>query len=254
VAVRLLGLLLLLVLAVPGAACAQQTVFGAASLTDALRVLNEAWTARGEPPMKLSFAASSALARQIEQGAPADIFASADEPWMDYLQQRGLIVDATRVSALGNQLVLIAPADSNQGPVTLAKGTDIAKLLGADGRIAIADPASVPVGKYARDALGWMQAWDQVSSRLATGANVRAALLLVERGEAPLGIVYATDAAASKQVKIVATFPAESHAPITYPFALLKRAEHDAKANKLLAFLTGDEAKAVYRSFGFATR
>jgi molybdate transport system substrate-binding protein len=253
VAVRLLALLLLF-LAFPGAASAQQTVFGAASLTDALRVLNQAWTARGEQPIKLSFAASSALARQIEQGAPADIFASADEPWMDYLQQRGLIVDSTRVSALGNQLVLIAPANSKLGLVTLAKGTDIARLLGPDGRIAIADPASVPVGKYARDALGWMQAWDAVSSRIAIGANVRAALLLVERGEAPLGIVYATDAAASKQVKLVATFPAESHAPITYPFALLKRAENDAKAKALLAFLTGDEAKAVYRSFGFATR
>ncbi|GIL41352.1 molybdate ABC transporter substrate-binding protein [Roseiterribacter gracilis] len=245
--------LLLVLLAFPAAAPAQ-TVFGAASLTDALNVLNDKWTAKGEQPMKLSFAASSALARQIEQGAPADIFASADEPWMDYVQKAGLIVDSTRVSALGNSLVLIAPANATQASVTLAKGTDIAKLLGANGRLAIADPAGVPAGKYGKDALTWMGAWDAVSSKVATAENVRATLLLVERGEAPLGIVYATDAAASKQVKVVATFPADSHAPITYPFALLKRAAGDAKAKALFAFLTGAEAKEVYRSFGFVTR
>jgi molybdate transport system substrate-binding protein len=240
-------------LLVPAAASAQQTVFAAASLTDAMKALNDKWVARGEQPLKLSFAASSALARQIEQGAPADVFASADEPWMDYVQKAGLIVDATRVSALGNRLVLIAPATSPQGPVTLAKGTDIAKLLG-NGRLAIADPAGVPAGKYGKDALTWMGAWGAVQSKVATAENVRATLLLVERGEAPLGIVYATDAAASKQVKVVATFPSDSHAPITYPFALLKRAEGDAKAKALFAYLTGPEAKEVYRSFGFATK
>ncbi len=249
-----LRLLLLVGLLIPAAASAQQTVFAAASLTDAMKVLNDKWVARGEQPLKLSFAASSALARQIEQGAPADIFASADEPWMDYVQKAGLIVDATRVSALGNTLVLIAPANSPQGSVTLAKGADIAKLLGANGRLAIADPAGVPAGKYGKDALAWMGAWDAVQSKVATAENVRATLLLVERGEAPLGIVYATDAAASKQVKVVATFPSDSHAPITYPFALLKRAEGDAKAKALFAYLTGAEAKEVYRSFGFATK
>lgn len=249
-----LRLFLVLGLLVPAIASAEQTVFAAASLADAMKVLNDRWVAKGEQTLKLSFAASSALARQIEQGAPADIFASADEPWMDYVQKANLVVDATRVTALGNALVLVAPADSTLAARTLARGTDIAGLLGPDGRLAIADPAGVPAGKYARDALTWMGAWDAVQGKIATGENVRATLLLVERGEAPLGIVYATDAAASRRVKVIATFPESSHAPITYPFALLKRAENDAKAKALFAFLTGPEAKDVYKSFGFATK
>jgi molybdate transport system substrate-binding protein len=252
--VRAFAVLFVLLLSIGAHAAESVTVFAAASLTDAFRVLNERWVARGEPAMKLSFAASSALARQIEQGAPAAIFASADEPWMDYVQKEGFVVDATRVSPLGNTLVLVAPADSTLSPISLTKGVDLAQLLGPGGRLAIAEPASVPAGKYGREALTWMGAWAALQPHLATAENVRATLLLVERGEAPLGIVYATDAAASKGVKVLATFPAESHAPITYPFALLKRAEGDAQAKALFAFLTGDEAKSVYRSFGFATR
>ena len=228
------------------------TVFAAASLTDAMRALGEAWRAKGHPLPRFSFAASSALARQMEQGAPADLFASADEPWMDYVQQRGLIVDATRRSVLANALVLVAPADSRTGAVTLSRGTDLAALLGPTGRLATGDPAHVPVGKYAQAALTWMGQWDALAPRIARADNVRSALLLVERGEAPFGIVYATDAAASRGVKVVATFPAESHPPVTYPFALAKRAAEDAEAKAFFAFATGPEAAGTYRRFGFA--
>jgi molybdate transport system substrate-binding protein len=226
------------------------TVFAAASLTDALRDLGNQWAARGNPAPRFSFAASSALARQIEQGAPADLFMSADEAWANYLQERNLLANATRSSPLGNALVLIAPADAAR-PVTLARGTDLAALLGPYGRIATGDPAHVPVGRYAQAALTWMGQWDAIAPRLARADNVRAALLLVERGEAPFGIVYATDAAASRSVRVVATFPAESHEPITYPFALTRRADGNAQARALLAFLTGAEATATWQRFGF---
>lgn len=226
------------------------TVFAAASLTDALRALGQDWTARGHPAPRFSFAASSALARQIEQGAPADIFASADEPWMDYVQQRNLMVNATRVSPIGNALVLVA-ANSDARNVALARGTDLAVLLGRNGRIATGDPAHVPVGRYAQAALTWMGQWDAIGPRLARADNVRAALLLVERGEAPFGIVYATDAAASQGVRVAGTFPAESHTPITYPFALMRRAETNAQARAFLAFLTGPEARPTWERFGF---
>lgn len=226
------------------------TVFAAASLTDALRDLGRQWAARGNPAPRLSFAASSALARQIEQGAPADLFMSADETWANYLEERHLLVNPTRSSPLGNSLVLIAPADAAR-PVTLARGTDLAALLGPNGRIATGDPAHVPVGRYAEAALTWMGQWDSMAPRLARADNVRAALLLVERGEAPLGIVYSTDAAASQGVRIIGTFPAESHEPITYPFALTRRAAGHAQARALLAFLTGAEALPTWKRFGF---
>lgn len=230
------------------------TVFAAASLTDAMRALGEAWRAKGHPAPRFAFAASSALARQMEQGAPADLFASADEPWMDYVQQRGLIVDDTRVSPLANSLVLVAPADSPRAPVTLARDTDLLALAGADGRIATGDPSNVPVGRYAQAALSWMGQWDKVSPRLARADNVRSALLLVERGEAPLGIVYATDAAASKGVTVIGTFPAESHPAVTYPFAITRRAAENPQARGFFAFVTGAEAAETYRRFGFALR
>jgi len=238
--------------AAPGAARAQQplTIFAAASLTDALRDLGGQRAALGHPAPRFSFAASSALARQIEQGAPADLFMSADEAWANYLQARGLLADATRGSPLGNALVLIAPANAAR-PVVLARGTDLAALLGPGGRLATGDPAHVPVGRYAQAALRWMGQWEALAPRLARTENVRAALLLVERGEVPLGIVYATDAAASAGVRVVATFPAESHEPITYPFAVTRRAEGRPDAHALLAFLTGPEAAPTWRRFGF---
>ena len=239
----------------------------AASLTDAMRELAPAWAAKGNLAPRFSFGASSALARQIEQGAPADIFASADEPWADYLQMRDLIVPGTRSSPLGNTLVLIAPADEPgtidpgtiapgtiaPGPITIGPGVDLLTRLGPQGRIATGDPAGVPVGKYAQAALEHLGIWAAIAPRLARTDTVRAALLLVERGEAPLGIVYATDAAASTGVRVVGTFPEDSHPPITYPFALTK---HGAtpQGRALLAFLTGPEAAPVYRRLGFIVR
>lgn len=248
---RLLAVAGASLLAVPPARAQDAvTVFAAASLTDALRALGAEWQARGNPAPRFSFAASSALARQIEQGAPADLFMSADEPWMDYVQGRNLIVAATRVSPLGNSLALVAPANST-AQVALARGTDLAALLGASGRIATGDPAHVPVGRYAQAALEWMGQWTAVAPRLARADNVRAALLLVERGEAPFGIVYETDARASPGVRTVATFPPESHPPITYPFALTRRAEGNAAARAFLGFAAGPEAAATWQRFGF---
>ncbi len=227
------------------------TVFAAASLQDGLRELARHWQARGNPAPRLSFAASSALARQIEQGAPADLFLSADEAWMDHLAQRGHVVAATRIAALGNALALIAPADS-AAAVRLERGADLLALLGPAGRLATADPAHVPAGRYAQAALTWLSQWERLEPRLARAENVRAALLLVERGEVPLGIVYATDARASAGVRVVGVFPAESHPPITYPFTLTRRAEGNAQARSLLAFLAGPEAQPVWQRHGFS--
>lgn len=236
------------------------TVFAAASLQDALRAIEPAWRAAapGNPPLRFSFAASSALARQIEQGAPADLFMSADEPWMDYLAERNLIVPATRASPLGNALVLVAPADSPLREMALGRATDLAALLappGAmQGRLATGDPAHVPVGRYAQQALEWMGQWTAIAPRLARADNVRAALLLVERGEAPLGIVYATDAKASQGVRVIGTFPGESHPPVTYPFAATRRAEANPQAQAALAFLAGPATAATWQRFGFSLR
>lgn len=227
------------------------TVFAAASLTDAMRALGQEWANRGNPAPRFSFAASSALARQMEQGAPADLFMSADEEWMNYVQQRNLIVNDTRTSPLGNSLVLVAPTNGAQ-PVTITRETNLLAMLGANGRIATGDPAHVPVGRYAQAALTWMGQWDAIAPRLARADNVRAALLLVERGEAPYGIVYGTDAAASQGVRVVGTFPIASHTPVTYPFALTRRAADNAQARALLAFLTGPDARPVWQRFGFS--
>lgn len=237
----------------PRAARAQDavTVFAAASLTDAMRALGQDWAARGNPMPRFSFAASSTLARQIEQGAPADLFMSADEEWMTYVQDRNLIVNDTRVSPLGNSLVLVAPADAAQ-PVTLTRETNLVALLGPNGRIATGDPTHVPVGRYAQAALTWMGQWDAIGPRLARADNVRSALLLVERGEAPYGIVYGTDAAISRGVRVVGTFPVASHTPVTYPFALTRRAAGNAQARAFLAFLTGPDARPAWQRFGFS--
>ena len=238
----------LLPLALPAAAQQPVTVFAAASLTDALRALGSQWAARGNPPPRLTFAATSTLARQIEQGAPADLFLSADETWADYLQTRGLL--ASRSSPIGNALVLVAPASTPA--LSLTRDTDLAALLGPQGRLSTGDPAHVPAGRYAQAALRWMGQWQALAPRLARAENVRAALLLVERGEAPLGIVYATDAALSPSLRVLGTFPPESHLPITYPFTLTSRAAGDAQAAAMLAFLIGDEAAPSWRRFGFS--
>lgn len=243
-------LLLALALAPAAAKAADVTVFAAASLADAMQALAQQWRDAGRGQVRMSFAASSTLARQIEQGAPADIFASADERWMDYLAERSLIQAASRTSALGNTLVLIAPATSAQGPVTVGRELDLDALLGAHGRIAVGDPAHVPAGRYARQALESLGLWPAASPRLARADNVRAALLFVERGEAPLGIVYGTDAAISGRVRVIGTFPAGSHTPISYPFALTTRGT-SAEARAFLSFLTGPDAAPVWRRFGF---
>ena len=237
----------------PFAAHAQApvTVFAAASLTDAMRAFGAEWAARGNAPPRFSFASSAALARQVEQGAPADLFVSADEPWMDYLAQRSLIQPATRISLIGNRLVLVAPADQ-PGDMALTPGADLLSRLGPSGRLATADPASVPAGRYAQAALTALGMWARVAPRLARAENVRAALLLVERGEAPLGIVYATDAIASQGVRVVGTFPDGSHPPITYPFALTRNAGPAAAA--LLSFLAGPDTAPTWRRLGFLAR
>lgn len=248
---RLVMVALLALIALPAAAqTGPVTVYAAASMTTALQEIGRLWSAKGHPAPKFSFASSSALARQIEQGAPAEIYISADEPWMDYLAERKLIVAETRKSPIGNRLVFITPADKPLA-FEVKPGLDLAALLGR-GRLVTGDPAHVPVGKYAKAALERLGLWATAEPRLARADNVRAALALVERGEAPLGIVYATDAAITPKVKVAATFPAGSHPPITYPFAILS--DRDAPAVRALyGFLLGDEAKAVYVKYGFAT-
>jgi molybdate transport system substrate-binding protein len=243
-------------LAAPRLARAQTaplTLFAAASLQEALRAMEPAWRAETgiARPLRISFAASSALARQIEQGAPADLFLSADEAWMDWAAERQLIERATRISPIGNALVLVAPAGTPL--VAFGRGTDLLGYLGPRGRLALGDPAHVPAGRYAEQALRWLGAWEALAPRLARADNVRAALLLVERGEAPLGIVYATDLAVARGVVEIGRFPAASHTAITYPFALTRRAAGDAQARALLDFLGGPAAAAIWRQHGFTT-
>jgi molybdate transport system substrate-binding protein len=248
--VQMRFVLVLCLLLGPVAAHAQQlTVFAAASLTDAMKDVSAAWVKAGHPPLTLSFGASSTLARQIEQGAPANLFASADENWMDYLVKKNLIADGTRKSLLGNDLVLIVPANKPQ-TITISPTFDIAKLLGTDGRLATGDPAHVPVGIYAEQALRKLGWWDTVSPRLARTDDVRAALLLVERGEAPAGIVYGTDAAVSKGVMIAGVFPENSHDAVSYPFAVTRSGD-TPDARVLLDFLAGPQARALFVQRGF---
>jgi molybdate transport system substrate-binding protein len=224
------------------------TIFAAASMKNALDVINAAFTAKTGVKVAASYAASSALARQMEQGAPADVFASADLEWMDYATQKHTINAATRVNLLGNKLVLIAPKDSAVANVTIAQGFDLAKLAG-DGRIATGDVQSVPVGKYAKAALEKLGAWNAAWSKFAMADNVRAALTLVARNEAVLGIVYETDAKVEPGVKIVAAFPADSHPAIVYPVAGTKSAKPEAA--EYLAFLKSSAAKAIFDKYGF---
>jgi len=222
-------------------------VFAAASLGDALTQVDAAFTAETGAEIKASFAASSVLAKQIEAGAPAQVFFSADPDWMDYLEHRALLQPGSRHDLLGNALVLIAPRDSAVR-LTIAPGFDLAGALGA-GRLATGDPDSVPVGRYARAALKKLGVWPQVSGRLVAAENVRAALEYVARGEAPLGIVYRTDAQAEKRVRVVDVFPADTHPPITYPMALTAAAS--PLAGRYAAFLRGDTAAAIFARAGF---
>jgi len=225
-------------------------VFAAASLHEAMNGVIDSYAAAGNGKVIGVYAGSSALARQIENGAPADLFVSADERWMDYVESRGLIDTASRVDLLGNRLVLIAPRDAPLS-LAIAPGFPLAKALG-HGRLAIGDPTSVPAGIYAKAALVHLGVWDAVRKKIAPTADVRAALALVARGEAPAGIVYATDAAASGKVAVVGVFPEDSHPPIAYPLALLRGAGESAR--HFYAYLRGREARAVFVRFGFTVR
>jgi len=223
------------------------TVFAAASLKNALDDVDAAYAARSHTPVRASYAGSSALARQIEQGAPADVFISADSDWMDYVAQKNLIVAASRRDVLTNHLALIAPAGS---PLRLpiGPGMPLAQALG-DGRLAIAGP-DVPAGKYGRASLTALGVWDSVKDHLAPAENVRGALAFVAQGEAPLGIVYDTDAQSEPKVRIVGLFPDASHPRIVYPAALIA-ASHNAAAAGYLAFLEGPQAGAIFKRYGF---
>jgi molybdate transport system substrate-binding protein len=225
------------------------TVFAAASLKNALDDVDAAFAKASGVKVTASYAASSTLAKQIEDGAPADVFASADVDWMDYAQQKKLIKDDTRVNLLGNRLVLVAPKTSRLGEVAIGPVFDLAALAG-DGRIVTGDVRAVPVGRYAKAALEKLGAWAAAAPKMAMTENVRAALALVARGEAPLGIVYETDAKVEPGVKIVGTFPADSHPPILYPFAATAAAK--PQAARYLAFLRSAAAKNVFERYGFS--
>ncbi|HKY86563.1 MAG TPA: molybdate ABC transporter substrate-binding protein [Pseudorhodoplanes sp.] len=233
----------------PAAAQETVTVFAAASLKNALDEVNVAFNTRAPVKIVVSYAASSALMKQIEQGAPADVFISADLEWMDYGSQKKLIKDDTRVNLLSNRLVLIAPKDSKLGDVTIGPGFDLARLAG-DGRIATGDVRAVPAGRYAKAALDKLGAWNAAEPKMAMAENVRAALALVGRGEAPLGIVYETDAKVEPNVKIVGVFPDTSHPSITYPVALTATAK--PAAAPYLSFLRSQAAKAIFEKYGFS--
>lgn len=225
------------------------TVFAAASLKEALDEAAVAYQAQTGQTLRLSYAASSALARQIEQGAPADVFVSADLDWMDYLQQRKLIDAASRRNLLGNTLVLVAPRDSAAKPLSLQPGTDLRPLLG-QGRLALALTASVPAGKYARAAFTSLGMWESLQPRVAEAENVRAALMLVARGEAPLGVVYGSDARAEPKVKLLSTFPARTHPPIVYPVARVAASRHP-QAAAFVRWLQTAPAATLFRRHGF---
>ncbi len=224
------------------------TAFVAASMTNVANDLNAIYTRNTGIKVTPSYAASSALAKQIESGAPADVFISADIPWMDYVQQHKLIRNDTRFNLAGNQLVLIAPKDSKLGDQKIGRGFDLAALAG-DGRIATGDVKSVPVGRYAKEALEKLGAWAAAEPKFAKTENVRAALVLVARGEAALGIVYETDAAIEPGVKIVGRFPQDSHPPIVYPVALTATAKPEA--NLYLKLLRSATAQVMLEKYGF---
>ena len=238
----------------PARAAEPVVVFAAASLKNALDDASALWTKDTGKTARISYAGSNALAKQIEAGAPADLFISADEAWMDYAEKAGAIRPGSRFNFLRNSLVLIAPAGANAGSdpqIALAPdlGTTLSKAL-AGGKLAMANTEAVPAGKYGKAALDKLGGWDAVKGQVAQAENVRAALLLVARGEAPLGIVYATDAAADRSVRVVATFPSDSHPPIVYPAALTKESRNpDAEA--LLAFLKSAPARAAFERQGF---
>jgi molybdate transport system substrate-binding protein len=251
---NLLGAALLIVCALGPAVHAANAsedellVFAAASLTNSLDEIGAAYTQQTHRHVKFSYAASSALARQLAAGARADVFVSADLEWMDYVQARNLIDRSTRRNLLRNRLVLVAPADSSI-ELEIAPGFALAAALGRNGRLATGDPESVPVGKYARSALTSLGAWSQVADRLVRAENVRSALAFIARGETPLGIVYETDAKVEKRVRIVDRFPEDSHPPIVYPVAVT--AHGRPAARQFIEFLLSSPAQETFEKYGF---
>ncbi|MFD1034323.1 molybdate ABC transporter substrate-binding protein [Sphingomonas hankookensis] len=249
---RIVLLLATLLLAAPTTAQPRPPiVLAAASLQESMNAAADAWAKQGRVRPTLSFAASSALARQAAAGAPADLFVSADVEWMDDLDRRGLLAKGSRVNLLGNRLVLIAPADST-ARVALRPGVDLRAALNG-GRLAMADPDAVPAGRYGKAALTRLRGWDVVAPSVVRAENVRAALALVERGAAPLGIVYATDAKASAKVRVVGVFPAASHPSIVYPIARLK-ASQNVDGERFRRFLVSPAGRAIFVRYGFTPR
>lgn len=243
--------------AVIGLGAAAETdvlVFAAASTTNAVTEIGELYAAK-HPGRRItpSFASSSTLAKQIESGAPADVYISANQKWMDFLEEKNRIVKESRFDLLSNRIVLIAPVDSALKQIDVAPGFSLTAALGKDGRLAIGDPDHVPAGIYGKKALENLGSWNPVKDRLAPMKDVRAALVLVERGEAPLGLVYATDAAISQKVRVVGTFPADSHPPIVYPVAAVSDGK-TAEARQFLEFLKSPAARTVFEKYGFSVR
>jgi molybdate transport system substrate-binding protein len=250
---KLLGLAATAVLALPAlvspAYAAEPVVFAAASLKNALDEAAAAFKEKSGVAVTVNYAASSALAKQIEEAAPADIFFSADLAWMDYLDERNLIRKDSRVTLLGNSIVLVAPKDSGAA-LTIEKEMKLADVLGADGKLAMANVDSVPAGKYGKAALENLGVWDSVADKVVQADNVRAALAFVASGEAPLGVVYATDAAAEPAVQVIGTFPADSHPAILYPVALTASSTNP-DATAFLDFLKSDGARPAFEKQGF---
>lgn len=237
-------------IATVGAETEKITVFAAASTTNAVTEMAELFEKSHPVKVRLSFASSSTLAKQIENGAPADIYLSANPTWMDYLADKGAIVSSSRSDLLGNRIVLIAPQASPLENITVDSTLDLAQMLG-EGRLAMGDPDHVPAGMYGKQAFEQLGLWHAVEDKIAGAKDVRAALVLVERGETPLGQVYATDAAISKKVKVVGMFPEESHPPIIYPVAMIKETSY---AKAFMTFLRSQESTAVFLKYGFSIR
>jgi molybdate transport system substrate-binding protein len=243
---RLLAVFLLIPFA---AHAAGLTVFAAASMTNAMQDVGTLWAAKGHPKITFSFASSSTLALQIEHGAPAALFVSADEQWMDELARKNAIIPLSRTDLVGNSLVVVEPA-ARLARIDLTQSTPLLALLGPTGRLAIGDPAHVPAGIYARQSLTKLGLWDKLKPRLAPADSVRSALRLVETGEAPAGIVYATDAKITPTLGVAATFPPDTHDPILYPVALTKAGD-TKEGRAFLAFLHSDQAQDVFIHYGF---
>ncbi|MGG7924988.1 molybdate ABC transporter substrate-binding protein [Klebsiella aerogenes] len=244
-----------LTLCVSGHALAQDgkiTVFAAASLTNAMQDIAQAYKKERHVEVVSSFASSSTLARQIEAGAPADLFISADQKWMDYAVDKKSIDTASRTTLLGNSLVVVAPKASDRGDIAINDKTDWVSLL-QGGRLAVGDPDHVPAGIYAKEALQKLGAWETLSPKLAPAEDVRGALALVERNEASLGIVYGSDAVASKGVKVVGTFPEDSHKKVEYPLAIVD-GHKNATVTAFYDYLKGPEASAIFKRYGFTTQ